>query len=142
MSRLGRLVDAGISLVEGLIERFADPERFHLLEEALWRSDDRLAEAYKDVSESEDRYDRLLREIGCALGVEDEGESAIIAAAWEAAGRKEAQASRALPVYSAVIEANRRANREVKRTLTVTAHDLPGFTCKCPECNGDTDGNQ
>lgn len=84
---MGRLLDSLLALVEVGIERLADPERVRCLETALQAADRHAAEFAAEAGELQDRLDRILREVGCALGVEGESDNALINAAWEARGR-------------------------------------------------------
>lgn len=84
---MGRLLDSLLALVEAGIERIADPERVRYLEEALRIADRRAAEFATEAGEAHDRLDRVLGEIGCALGVEGEPDQVLIDTAWEARGK-------------------------------------------------------
>jgi hypothetical protein len=86
---MGRLFDAAVRFIEAGIERFADPERIRCLEEALRNADRRTAEFAHEAGEASDRLERVLSEVGCALGVEGEPDAVLFAAAWEARGRTE-----------------------------------------------------
>lgn len=86
MGRIGRALDALIGLIEASIERVADPERHRYLEEALRNADRVAAEFAAEAADAHDRLERVLREVGCALGVEGESDDALFHAAWAARG--------------------------------------------------------
>jgi hypothetical protein len=84
---MGRLLDSLVALIEAGIERIADPERERLLQQSLLRADSQLCDAHETIGDLGDRLDRVLRELGSALGVEGEPDEVLFSTAWEVRGK-------------------------------------------------------
>jgi len=154
MKRITRLVDVGISLIEGAIERFTDPERVRYLEYALRQADARVGDLARDnarldelLAKEERRANRaeyVLREMSTTLGVEGEPDPDLIVAAWtrlgEFEGMKERIAELEAAFLSQPVSSTSPVRKEVpsgplhQRLRRSPNHE---FQCTCSVCMGD-----
>jgi len=128
----GRLLDVAIGAAERVIERIGDPDLSEAIERdrrAIRLSHDRLVEALEEIRELELLAGVQQRELE-ELRIENANLHALVSMQKRAVMRASYDTSQSRAVQASQI---------IPKAMFNRSH---GLICGCPECKGETDGNQ